>query len=356
LINVTKAYLPPLERYQELVRQVFDSGWLTNNGQMLQNLESKLVEFLGAKHFYFCANGTITLQIAIKVLGLKGQIITTPFSYVATTNAILWENCEPVFVDIDSNTFCINADLIESAITNETVAILATHVYGLPCDVEKIARIADKYGLKVIYDAAHAFGANYKGKSLLTYGDISSCSFHATKIFHTVEGGCLVTGDDTIGRAIYLMRQFGHEYDDYYFAGINGKNSEMHAAMGLAMLPDLSAIFARRKEICDEYNSSLSVPGLRKVSSPPELEPNYAYYPIIFEDEDSLSRTVSALNREQIMPRRYFYPSLNTLPFLEYQPCPVSEKIANTVLCLPLYYELSSEDVQKVCTIINTQL
>jgi len=356
LINVTRAYLPPLERYQKLVRQVFDSGWLTNNGQMVKKLESTLKQFLGVDHLFFCANGTITLQIAIKVLKLKGEIITTPFSYVATTNAILWENCRPVFVDIDPDTFCIDPALIEQSITSETVGILATHVYGLPCNTERIEEISSKHNLKVIYDAAHAFGAVYKGKSLLNYGDISSCSFHATKIFHTIEGGALITRDAVLAHQIYLARQFGHEYDNYESVGVNGKNSEMHAAMGLAIFPDFDEILLIRKALFEEYTLRLKDLPITLIQFPADLQPNYAYYPVVFNSEDQLLRIVEALNKNDIFPRRYFYPSLNKLPFVNYQPCPVSERIASTVLCLPLFCGLTVSQIDTICIIIKDNL
>lgn len=356
MINVTKTYLPDFERYMSLVKEAYDAVWITNNGKLVQRLEKDLKDFLGAKHLYFCSNGTITLQIAIKAMKLQGEIITTPFSYVATTNTIIWENCTPVFVDIDPSSFCIDPALIESRISPQTSAILATHVYGNACDIEAIDVIAKKYGLKVIYDAAHAFGVDYKGKSLLSFGDVSSCSFHATKIFHTVEGGCLVTNDDEIAREIYLMRQFGHVYDEYFSVGINGKNSEMHAAMGLAVLPDLSMIIERRKEICQLYDSMLKDQPVQLIEYGKDVSPNYAYYPVIFKNEETLLKVKGALESRQIFPRRYFFPSLNKLSFLDYQPCPVSESIASRALCLPLFFDLDPITVNEICSIVISQL
>lgn len=356
MINVTKTYLPPFEDYAKVLKEAYEAGWITNNGKLLQRLEQQLKESLGVDQLFVCTNGTVTLQLALKALNVTGEVITTPFSYVATSNAILWEKCKPVFADIDAHTFCIDTDKIEALITSNTSAILATHVYGMPCAIERIAQIANKFNLRVIYDAAHAFGANYKGKSLLEYGDISSCSFHATKLFHTVEGGCIVTNNSDIARKIYLLRQFGHEYDEYYAAGINAKNSEFHAAMGLCLLPSVPAFIQRRKELTELYNELLADDRLQPLKYPPELEPNYSYYPVLFKTEESLLGVKSALEKESIFPRRYFYPSLNKLPYVEYQSCPVSEDISLRILCLPLYYELKEEELKLISKIVMQNL
>ena len=234
MIPVTKSFLPPIEDYIEYLKQIWDSNQLTNNGPLVKELEQKLKEYFDVKHLFFVSNGTIAEQIAIKAADLKGDIITTPFSYVATTSSIVWEGCQPVFVDIDPQTLCMNPDLIEDAITEKTTGIIPTHVYGIPCDVEKIQEIAEKHSLKVIYDAAHTFGGKYKGKSIASYGDISFLSFHATKVFHTVEGGAIITNDDELAHKISYMRNFGHNGpEDFWGVGINGNNSEFHAAMGL---------------------------------------------------------------------------------------------------------------------------
>lgn len=356
MINVTKTYLPPFEEYAQVLKEAYEAGWVTNNGKLLQRLEKDLKESLGIEQLFVCANGTVTLQLALKALDVSGDVITTPFSYVATSNAILWEKCNPVFADIDSHTFCIDPDKIEPLITSNTTAILATHVYGMPCAVERIAEIASKYRLPVIYDAAHAFGAKYKGKSLLEFGDISSCSFHATKIFHTIEGGCIVANDFEIARKIYLLRQFGHEYDEYYSAGINAKNSEFHAAMGLCLLPKVSSFIQRRKELTNLYNELLVDDRVQLLNYPPELEPNYSYYPVLFSTEESLLSVKSGLEKQGIFPRRYFYPSLNELPYVRYQSCPISEDISRRVLCLPLYYELKEEELRLISKIVLQNL
>jgi dTDP-4-amino-4,6-dideoxygalactose transaminase len=285
--------------------------------------------------------------MALKALGITKEVITTPFSYVATTNAILWEGCKPVFVDIDPVTCCIDASKIEAAITKDTEAILATHVYGIPCDVEAIEAIAHQYNLKVIYDAAHAFGVKYKNKSILEYGDISTCSFHATKIFHTVEGGCIIAKDDEIARRLMLYRQFGHVYDDYYSIGINAKNSEFHAAMGICILPKMDEIISDRKRIFNLYDDLLHSKLIRPKSTL-AIEYNYAYYPVVFQTEIDLLTAIEKLKAYQINARRYFYPSLNELPFIEKQHCPVSEEISKRVLCLPLYYGLETESIELI--------
>jgi dTDP-4-amino-4,6-dideoxygalactose transaminase len=352
MINVTKTYLPPLEDYIIYLKKIWDKGQVTNNGPLVHELEEKLKKYLGVKHLFLTSNGTIAIQIAIKAFGLTKEIITTPFSYVATTTSILWENCKPVFVDIDKNTLCINPKLIEQKITRNTEAILATHVYGIPCAVEEIEAIARKHKIKVIYDAAHAFGTIYKNRPLASYGDISTLSFHATKIFHTIEGGAILTNDDELAKKINLYRSFGHLGDDYFTIGINGKNSEFHAAMGLCLLDKVPEFIAKRKKLSEEYDQQLSSAGLKKPTFLNNTTYNYSYYPILFNSEKSLLKAKTVLNNKGIFPRRYFYPSLNQLPYNKGENCPVSEDYAKRVICLPLYYELSSDDVAKISEII----
>jgi dTDP-4-amino-4,6-dideoxygalactose transaminase len=351
MINVTKTYLPPFEAYTAVLKRAWDKAWITNNGELVQELESKLKTYLGVNNLLFTGNGTIVLQMALKALNITKEVITTPFSYVATTNAIVWEGCQPVFVDIDPLTFCIDAAKIEAAITPNTQAILATHVYGIPCDVEAIEAIAKKHNLKVIYDGAHAFGVLYKGKSLLSYGDISTCSFHATKLFHTVEGGCIIANDDAINQQLMLYRQFGHVIDDYYSVGVNGKNSEFHAAMGLCVLPEIDKIIADRKKTSLQYDAAL-LAYIQRPFMDTGLLYNYAYYPILFKSEEQLLRVLETLKQNNISGRRYFYPSLNELPFLENQTCLVSENVSRRVLCLPLYFGLTEEEVKLILSCI----
>lgn len=357
MIHVTKTYLPDLEEYNTYLQQIWDKSWVTNNGPLVRELESKLKEYLGVKHLLFCSNGTIVLQMAIKALGISKEIITTPFSYCATVTAPIWEQCTPIFADINPSTLCIDPQRMEAVITENTQAILATHVYGNPCELDVIQNLADKHKLKVIYDAAHAFGVNVNGQSLLSYGDVSTCSFHATKVFHTIEGGAIITNDDDLAHQFSLLRSFGHVNDDYFVAGINAKNSEFHAAMGLCVLPKMPQIYARRKEIFNLYDQWLPWSKLtRPYSQVVDFQYNYAYYPVLFESETALLNIMEALKKYDIFPRRYFYPSLNTLPYLPKSTCPVSEDLALRVLCLPLYFDLANEDIEKICNIIRITL
>ncbi len=354
-VNVTKTFLPPLGEFVEYLKKIWDSVWLTNQGPLLQEFEQKTSAYLGIDTLQFVANGTIGLQLALRAADvLGGEIITTPFSYVATTSSILWEGCSPVFVDIEPDSLCIDADKIEAAITSKTKAIMAVHVFGLPCNVEEIESLAHQYGLKVIYDGAHAFGARYKGRSLLDYGDISVCSFHATKLFHTVEGGCIITKDRRIARRVELMKHFGHEGDNHQMLGINAKASELQAAMGLSYLPYIEQNIAARKQITGWYDEYLDGERVTQLKHHPDFEPNYAYFPVVFRTEQQLLNVLATLEAKNIFPRRYFYPSLNTLPYLEnFQHCPISEDIALRVACLPLYLGLEKRVVADIARVIN---
>jgi dTDP-4-amino-4,6-dideoxygalactose transaminase len=353
MIPVTKPFLPPLAEYEHYVKGIWERNWLTNNGPLVNELEMKLKEFLRLDHLLFVTNGTIAIQMAIKALGLKGKIITTPFSYVATTSSIVWENCLPVFVDIDPETCNIDPAKIEEAIDDETTGIIATHVYGNPCDVEEIDRIAAKHKLKVIYDGAHAFNVTVKGRSIFEFGDVSTCSFHATKLFHTTEGGSVVTKSADLLKNLAYLRNFGHDgTEKFSMLGINGKNSEFHAAMGLVNLNYVERIIAKRKEICARYDHWLNAENVQRPRIHDEADYNYAYYPAIFESESIAMRIQETLNANWIYPRRYFYPCLNTLPYVKKNDCPVSEDVSTRVLCLPLYDTLTVEDVDMICRFI----
>ena len=354
MINVTKPFLPPQEEYEEYISGIWKRNWLTNNGPLVNDFELKLKEYLDLKHLLFLNNGTIALQIAIKALDLKGEIITTPFSYVATTSSIVWEGCTPVFVDIDEDTFNINPELIEKAITTNTSAILATHVYGNPCDIDAIEKIAKKHKLKVIYDAAHCFGTKYKGKSVFEYGDVSTTSFHATKLFHTTEGGAVFTKDPDLLKKMAYMRNFGHNGPDAFFGvGINGKNSEFHAAMGLCNLKYVDKILSKRKSDSLYYDEKLKKLNAIRPKIQNDSDYNYAYYTIVFHTEKQLFESVEALNAHWIYPRRYFYPSLNKLNYLMSQSeMKVSDSISKKVLCLPLFFDLTNEEMDMVCRIL----
>ena len=353
MINVTKPFLPPKEEFDKYIDGIWQRNWITNHGPLVNELELKLKEYLNVPHLLFLNNGTLALQIAIKALDLKGEIITTPFSYVATTSSIVWEGCNPVFVDIDQQSFNIDSQKIEAAITPNTTAILATHVFGNPCDVEEIEAIAQKHGLHVIYDAAHCFGTNYKGKSIFHYGNISTTSFHATKLFHTGEGGAVFTKQPELLKKMAYLRNFGHETPvDFAMVGINGKNSELHAAMGLSVLPHFSAILNKRKELSKYYDNILKNLRAGKQSILKGTDYNYSYYPIVFENEELLQRSMQELNKYQVFPRRYFYPSLDTLNYVEAQHCPVSRDIASRILCLPLFHDLSFEEMDMIARLL----
>lgn len=352
-VNVTKTFLPPMEEYEEYLKKIWESGQLTNQGPLVLDLQEKLKKHLGVDGMHFVTNGTIALQVAIESLGIEeGEIITTPFSYVATTSAILWQGCKPVFVDIEPDTFCIDADKIENAITDKTKAILAVHVFGFPCDVEKIQEIAKRHKLKVIFDGAHSFGVKYKNKSLLSYGDISICSFHSTKLFHTIEGGCIIAKNPEISRKVELIKRFGHDLDEHTMLGINAKASEFQAAMGLCNLKYVDKAIGGRKRVTDLYDkllgSKFKLPVVKK-----EVERNYAYYPLVVDSEEQLLGIFEDLAKKNIFPRRYFYPSLNTLPYLkDAQSCPVSEDISKRVMCLPLYPDLEEDIVREICGVL----
>lgn len=357
MINVTKTYLPPLEDYVRYLEGIWERGQITNNGPLVKELEARLKEFLSVKHLFFVSNGTIALQIAIKALALSGEIITTPFSYVATTTSIVWEGCTPVFVDIDPATLNIDPDLIEAAITLRTTAILAVHVYGHPCDVQRIQAIADRHNLRVIYDAAHAFGVHYCGRSLLVHGDISTLSFHATKLFHTVEGGALVTDDDETARRIAYMRNFGHRgAEEFLGLGVNGKNSEIHAAMGLCVLPKVPSLVASRKAAHERYDQILQGSGLIQPQILDGTDYNYAYYPVLLASEYELLSVRSALNEQGVFPRRYFYPALNLLPYVPQASLALAESCASRVLCLPLFADMDTKDIERTAMIVLRQL
>jgi len=349
MIPVTKPFMPPREEYEKYLEGIWEREILTNNGPLVKELERRLKEYLGVENLLYVANGTMALQIAIKALDLKGEIITTPFSYVATTSSIVWEGCTPVFVDIDPNTLNIDPNLIEEAITEKTSGILATHVFGNPCDIEAIQAIADKHNLKVIFDAAHCFGTTYKGKSVFSYGDISTASFHATKLFHTVEGGAVFTKDKELNKRMSRMRNFGHAGSEKFDGvGINGKNSEFHAAMGIVNLRYIDSILLKRKKQFEFYENYLFGSPFQEICIEKNSEFNCAYYPLIFKSEDIALKVKSTLERKEIFPRRYFYPSLSSLKYVDKQKTQNADNIAKRILCLPLYFELSQYEQELI--------
>ena len=358
MVNVTKTFLPPIEEYTRYLERIWSKNWLTNRGELVVELENKLKTFLDTSNVLLLNNGTIPIQIALKLVGKQGEIITTPFSYVATSSAIVWENCTPVFVDIDPEHLTIDESKIESAITKNTTAILATHVFGNPCNVEKIQEIANRHGIFVVYDAAHAFGVEYKERSLFNYGNVSTCSFHATKLFHTGEGGALVTKDKDLMHKAYYSHNFGHDGPlKFHGLGINGKMSELHAAMGLSVLPHMESIIENRKQVVNAYKEGLKDTNLKTIKIRENTKWNYSYFPIIFRTEEELLKVEEKLNVADIYPRRYFYPSLNTIGYIKGEEMPISERISKRILCLPLFsWSGNGEKCQQVNNIIRSTL
>jgi dTDP-4-amino-4,6-dideoxygalactose transaminase len=357
-IYVTQPSLAPLDEYMKILEGVWQRGILTHNGPLVQQLERDLCSKLVIPNFVAVSNGTIALQMAIKALELKGEIITTPFTWIATVSSIKWEGCTPVFCDIDPETLNIDSSKIESLITDKTVAIMPVHVFGTPCDVEKIQEIADKYNLKVIYDAAHAIGSTYNGKSLLEFGDISATSLHATKLLNTAEGGGCISKNKELHEKLKRIRFFGHNDEkDIVEDGFNGKMTEVHAALGIANLKYFDDVLNDRKEKYHLYKESLSTVSGLKFQKTNQGESNYSYFPVIFESEKQLLKVEKTLNDKKIYPRRYFYPSVNTYTkIVDYQPTPISEDISKRILCLPLYWNLQKEDIHKILNIIINEL
>lgn len=356
MIPVTKPFSPPLEEYQKLLEEIWERNWFTNNGPLVNQLELSLKTYLEVPHLLYVSNGTIAIQLAIKALGITKKIITTPFSYVATTSSIVWEGCTPVFVDINPETLNIDSSKIEEAIDEDTEAILATHCFGNPCNIEEIDRIAKKYNLKVIYDAAHCFGTKYKGQSVFNFGDISTVSFHATKLYHTVEGGAVFTKDPNLLRNLALMRNFGHDGpSSFEGVGINGKNSEFHAAMGILNLRYINEILSVRKRQSKDYTELLRNLDVELPQVTIDSVVNYAYYPIICKSEEQCLAFLKTLNDHKVYPRRYFYPSLTTLNYVQ-GTAENSEDISCRIICLPLYHSLSlSEQELIVRLLLRTQ-
>ncbi|MCB4808740.1 DegT/DnrJ/EryC1/StrS family aminotransferase [Tamlana sp. 62-3] len=357
MIPVTKTFLPPQEEFQELISRIWKNQWLTNNGELYKEFRKKLQSFLNVDFVIPTTNGTLPLQIALNAFGNCGEVITTPFSYVATTSSIVWEKCTPVFVDIHKDYLTIDETKIEAAITPKTTAILATHVYGNACNLEVLEKIAKKHSLKLIYDAAHCFGVTYKGNSIFNYGDVSTCSFHATKLFHSGEGGALFCKNKEIEKELWFRHNFGHNGPEkFHGLGINAKMSELQAAMGLSVLPYVNFIIEERKKVCDFYDVSLNFNVLRRQKIREGLKWNYAYYPIIFKNESTLIEVKQKMEENNIFARRYFFPSLEKLPYIKTSLCPIAEHISTSVLCLPVYVGLQENDLVQITSIINSCL
>jgi dTDP-4-amino-4,6-dideoxygalactose transaminase len=357
MINVTKTYLPDKEKYKQYVDEIYANSWVTNNGPLVQRLEKRLAEYLGVKNIVLVANGTVALEIAYRTLGLKGFVITTPFSFVATTSSLVTNSLLPIFADIDPNTFNLDPKNIEKSITKNTSAILAVHVFGNACEVEAIESIAAKHQLKIVYDAAHAFDVRYKDQSVLNYGDISTLSFHATKLFHSIEGGALIINDDDLVQKARYLINFGiKNSEEIPELGTNAKMNEFEAAMGLCVLDDMKQIMRDRKLVYDTYEKELK--GLVVFQEQTNnATQNYSYFPIVLSDEDQLKKIQKALNEQQIFPRRYFYPSLDTLSYIEpKQTMPISRDISTRILCLPIYAELSKNELNQIIKIVQENI
>lgn len=353
MINVTKPYLPDRAVLDAYIDRIYDTCWLTNNGPLVKELTERLKEHLGVEHLLLVSNGTLALQIAYRALEIKGAALTTPFSFVATTSSLVWEGITPKFVDIDTETFCMNPDLIEEAITPDVSAIVPVHVFGNACEVERIDAISKQHRLKVIYDAAHAFGIQYKDKSILNYGDASTLSFHATKLFHTIEGGAIIFKErETLERAKLLIN-FGITGPESIIGlGINTKMNEFQAAMGLAVLESINHITETRKKVWRYYQETLKNRfQLQKWN--PYATNNYGYFPVLFQTEEALVKTQKLLNKNQINPRRYFFPSLDTLPYIHNQKCTTSETISKRILCLPIYSEIKKDEIDIIISLLD---
>ena len=355
MINVTKTYLPSKEKYKQYVDKIYSNGWITNNGPLVKELETRLATYLGVKHVVLVANGTSALEIAYRALDIKGYAITTPFSFVATTSSLVTNGLKPIFADINPQTLCMDAANIEALITPNTSAIVPVHIFGNACEIETIESIAKKHKLKVIYDAAHAFGVEYKGRSILSYGDISTLSFHATKLFHTIEGGALIINDDTLVEKARYLINFGIENaESIPELGTNAKMNEFEAAMGLCMLDEIEKVLQKRQEVFSHYEKALKDVVTFPLKSKYVTE-NYSYFPIVLKDEVQTLKLQKALHEKEIYPRRYFYPSLDMLSYIEpKQFMPISRDISRRILALPLYPELKEIDQNIIIEIVRT--
>ena len=361
MIPVTKPFLPPRHEYDALVDQVWERNWLTNNGPFVHQLEAELADYLRTPPPLYVASGTMALQLAIKALGLDGEVITTPFSYVATTSALVWEGCTPVFADIDAASWTLDPSAVAAAVTPRTSAVVATHVFGTPCDIEGIEAVGRAHGLRVIYDGAHSFATRYRGRSVMTFGDVTTCSFHATKLFHTVEGGALFTSDPLLRATAERMRNFGHvDYTTFDGVGINAKASELHAAMGLCNLRHIDGVLARRGAIHERYMGGLADAVREGRVTPPTMPvdavANHGYMPVLFASGDLRERVHDALVAHDIHPRRYFSPGLNELNYVKPAPLPVADDVAARILCLPTFHDMTDGEVDEVVAVIVAEL
>ena len=358
-ITVTSPLLPDLEEFHSMLKEIWASKWVTNNGQFYKQLEKAMCEYLKVPYISIFTNGTLPLLTALQALRVTGEVITTPYSFVATTHSIWWNGCQPVFVDIKEDTCGIDPDRIEAAITPRTTAIMPVHCYGMPVDMEEIQTIADKYGLKVIYDAAHAFGVEVNGKSVLNAGDLATLSFHATKVYNTLEGGALVMHDEQTKKRIDYLKNFGFAGETEVVApGINSKMDEVRAAYGLLNLKYVDNAIAKRQHVAQRYREALrDVPGVRFFDDLPNVRHNYIYFPIFVDAEEfgqTRDEVYFKMKDAGVLGRRYFYPLISSfstyrgLPSANPVNLPVATRLANEVICLPMHHDLSDEDINRV--------
>lgn len=361
-ILVTRSSMPPMEEYVDEIKDIWDSHWLTNMGPKHKELQKKLEEYLGVDHIDLLTNGHMSLELTLQALNLQGEVITTPFTFASTTHAIVRNGLTPVFCDVDPKTYCMDPTKIEELITDRTCAILPVHVYGNVCDIEAIQKIADKYGLKVIYDACHTVGETYKGRGIGSYGDVSCFSFHATKVFNTIEGGAVCYHDERFGRDIYGLKNFGiRDQETVDAVGSNAKMNEFCAAMGLCNLRHVDEEIAKRKKVVERYRAGLDgIDGLQFNAVQPDVKSNYAYFPVIFEPEIfgvTRNEVFDELAKDNIYARKYFYPLTNTFECFHGQfdvmKTPVALHLSKRVLTLPLYADLELNDVDRICNIIK---
>ena len=356
-INITKIFLPKKETFIKYIDRIYSSGWVTNNGPFVKEFEKKHESFLGVRNVVAVSNGTLALQIAYRCMNLKGSAITTPYSFVATTSSLVWEGIKPIFADINRKTLTIEPDNIKKYLSKDITGIVPVHVYGNACEIEEIDDIANKNDLKVVYDAAHCIGVTYKNKSIFNYGDASIVSFHATKLFHTIEGGAILTNDDHIAEKARLMRDFGISGEDTIESvGINAKMNEIEAAMGLSLLDNIESLIVDRHRVWNLYYNNLS-----EYLEFPELNPdikwNFSYVPVLFKNERQLEKVKEILNINNIFPRRYFYPSLNTLIYLNNKErYPISNNISKRVLCMPNFFGISDNIINSICALIKSEI
>lgn len=365
-ITVTSPLLPDLDEFNDLLKEIWNSKWVTNNGGFHRKLEQALCEYLKVPYISLFTNGTLPLLTALQALHISGEVITTPYSFVATTHSIWWNGCKPVFVDIEESTCGINPDKIEAAITPKTTAIMPVHCYGKPCNMERIQDIADKYGLKVIYDAAHAFGVEVNGQSVLNQGDMATLSFHATKVYNTLEGGALVIHDEETKQRIDYLKNFGFAGETEVVApGINSKMDEVRAAYGLLNLRQVDEAIEKRHQVAIKYREALrNVKGIRSFDDMPGVRHNYSYFPIFVNAEEygmTRDELYNRMREQGVFGRRYFYPLISTfstykgLPSSAPENLPVATRIANEVICLPMHHGLEEGDVERVlCCIIKS--